>query len=47
MLADEVISSAIIGANTLSQLTDTMKGADVQLTPEEKVALDKITDWRN
>ncbi len=45
MLADEVISSAIIGANTLSQLADTMKGADVQLSAEEKVALDNITDW--
>jgi len=47
MLADEVISSVIIGANTLGQLTDTMMGADVHLSPEEKVGLDKITDWAN
>jgi aryl-alcohol dehydrogenase-like predicted oxidoreductase len=47
MLADEVVSSAIIGANTLIQLTDTMKGADVHLSQEEKLALDKITDWAN
>jgi aryl-alcohol dehydrogenase-like predicted oxidoreductase len=47
MLADEVISSAIIGANTLSQLADTMKGADVLLSSEEKVALDNITNWTN
>jgi aryl-alcohol dehydrogenase-like predicted oxidoreductase len=45
MLADEVISSAIIGANTPEQLTETMIGADVHLSPDDKVALDKITDW--
>jgi aryl-alcohol dehydrogenase-like predicted oxidoreductase len=47
MLADEVISSVIIGANTLGQLTETMMGADVHLSPEDKVALDKITGWAN
>ena len=47
MLADEVISSVIIGANTPGQLTETMMGADVHLSPEDKVALDKITDWAN
>ena len=47
MLADEVISSAIIGANTLGQLTDTIKGADLHISPEEKLALDKITSWSN
>jgi len=45
MLADEVISSAIIGANTPEQLTETMMGADVHLSSDDKVALDKITDW--
>jgi aryl-alcohol dehydrogenase-like predicted oxidoreductase len=45
MLADEVISSAIIGANTPEQLAETMMGADVHLSSDDKVALDKITDW--
>lgn len=45
MLANSVVSSAIIGANTIEQLTDTMQGANVKLTVEEKAALDEITAW--
>ena len=43
ILANPTVSSAIIGANTLDQLTDTMKGADIELSAEEKAALDEIT----
>ena len=45
ILANPTVSSAIIGANTLEQLTDTMKGADIELSAEEKAALDEITAW--
>ena len=40
MLANPVVSSAIIGANTVDQLSDTIQGAIVKLTDEEKAALD-------
>jgi aryl-alcohol dehydrogenase-like predicted oxidoreductase len=46
LLANPVVSSAIIGANTITQLTDTMKGADVKLTVNEKAALDVVTAWK-
>jgi aryl-alcohol dehydrogenase-like predicted oxidoreductase len=45
VLANPTVSSAIIGANNLDQLTDTMKGADIELTAKEKAALDEITAW--
>ncbi len=45
ILANPTVSSAIIGANTLDQLTDTMKGADIELSTEEKSALDAVTAW--
>lgn len=46
VLANTAVSSAIIGANSIEQLTDTMKGADVALTAEEKAALDEVTAWK-
>jgi len=46
LLANPVVSSTIIGANTVSQLKDTMKGAEVQLTAEQKSALDEVTAWK-
>lgn len=46
LLANTAVTSAIIGANTLTQLKDTMKGAEVKLTDEQKTALDEITDWK-
>lgn len=46
MLANPVISSAIIGANNLDQLTDSMGGVNVKLTFEEKASLDDITAWK-
>jgi aryl-alcohol dehydrogenase-like predicted oxidoreductase len=45
ILANPAVTSAIIGANTLDQLHDTIKGAEFTLSAEEKVALDKITAW--
>ena len=46
ILANPTVSSAIIGANNLDQLTDTMKGADIELSAEEKSALDEVTAWK-
>ncbi len=45
VLANQDVSSAIIGANSIAQLEDTLKGTDVSLTPDEKKALDQITAW--
>ncbi len=46
VLANTAVSSAIIGANSIAQLEDTMKGAKVNLTSEEKAALDVTTAWK-
>ena len=43
VLANPAVSSAIIGANSIAQLEDTMQGAAVSLTAEEKAALDETT----
>jgi aryl-alcohol dehydrogenase-like predicted oxidoreductase len=45
IFANPTVSSAIIGANTLEQLADTMKGADIAMSAEEKAALDEVTAW--
>jgi aryl-alcohol dehydrogenase-like predicted oxidoreductase len=45
VLANPTVSAAIIGANSVSQLEETMKGADVVLTEGEKEALDAVTAW--
>ena len=44
-LANPAVTSAIIGANTIAQLEDTTKGAEVKLSDEEKAALDAVTAW--
>ena len=46
ILANPVVSSAIIGANSVAQLRDTCGGADVALSPEDKAALDELTAWQ-
>jgi len=46
LLANTAVTAAIIGANTIGQLEDTMKGADVKLTDAEKTALDEATAWK-
>lgn len=45
VLENPAVSSAIIGVNSISQLEDTQKGADLKLAPGEKEALDQITAW--
>jgi aryl-alcohol dehydrogenase-like predicted oxidoreductase len=45
VLANPAVTSAIIGANTIAQLEDTTKGAEVKLSAEEKAALDEVTAW--
>lgn len=47
VLANPTVSSAIIGANSERQLEDTIKGADVSLSAEEKAALDETTAWED
>ena len=44
-LANPAVTSAIIGATSIAQLEDTVKGAYVKLSAEEKAALDAVTDW--
>ena len=43
LLANPTITSAIIGANNVPQLVDTVKAAEVVLTLEEKVRLDNLS----
>ena len=45
ILANPVVSSAIIGANSLAQLGDTIMGVDIELSVEEKEMLDATTAW--
>jgi aryl-alcohol dehydrogenase-like predicted oxidoreductase len=47
VLANPAVTSAIIGATSIAQLEDTVRGADVKLSAEEKEALDKVTDWKD
>ena len=44
-LANPAVTSAIIGATSLAQLEDTVRGAEVRLSAEEKEALDAVTAW--
>lgn len=46
VLANPTVSSAIIGANSVTQLEDTMRGAEISLSSEEKAALDEATAWQ-
>ncbi len=45
ILANPTVTSAIIGANSTAQLQDTLRGAEISLTPEEKAALDAASAW--
>jgi aryl-alcohol dehydrogenase-like predicted oxidoreductase len=45
LLANETVTSPIIGANTPEQLKDSLGALDVHLTPAEKAMLDKATAW--
>ncbi len=46
LLADPLITSPIIGANSPEQLKDNLGAVDLRLTPEEKTALDQATAWK-
>ncbi len=46
VLANPAVSAAIIGANNTAQLEDTVKGATVRLSEEQKTALDEVTGWK-
>ena len=45
LLAQPLITSPIIGANSPEQLQDNLGAVDVRLTTEEKSALDQATAW--
>jgi aryl-alcohol dehydrogenase-like predicted oxidoreductase len=45
ILANPIISSAIIGANTISQLEETIAGAGLEISSEDKTILDDATAW--
>jgi aryl-alcohol dehydrogenase-like predicted oxidoreductase len=46
VLGNTAVTSAIIGANSIKQLDETIKGAEVKLTGDEKSALDGVTAWQ-
>ncbi|MBK7895379.1 MAG: aldo/keto reductase [Anaerolineaceae bacterium] len=46
VLANTAVSSAIIGANSLAQLEETLHGANVSLSVQDKAALDETTAWQ-
>lgn len=46
VLANTAVSSAIIGANSLAQLEETVRGATVPLSAQDKAALDETTAWQ-
>jgi aryl-alcohol dehydrogenase-like predicted oxidoreductase len=46
ILANPTVSSAIIGANSVEQLRDTMKGAEIKMSEEQKQMLDEATAWK-
>lgn len=47
LLADPLITSPIIGANSPEQLKEDLGAVELRLTPDEKSALDQATTWRN
>ena len=47
VLANPAVSSAIIGANSITQLEDTIHGANVNLDTAEKDQLDQLTSWKS
>ena len=39
------MTSVIVGANSLAQIQESLAAAGIQLTEEEKRALDEQSDW--
>jgi aryl-alcohol dehydrogenase-like predicted oxidoreductase len=46
LLADPLIVSPVIGANTVEQLKDALGSVEIHLTPAEKIALDRASAWK-
>lgn len=46
MVSDPVITSPIIGPNTIGQWADNLGALDIKLSAEEKEALDNATQWQ-
>ena len=46
ILANPVVTSAIIGANSVAQLQDSMQAAEISLSPEQKQTLDAMSAWK-
>jgi aryl-alcohol dehydrogenase-like predicted oxidoreductase len=46
LLAEPVITSPIIGANSIEQLKDNLGAVNIHLTAAEKTALDKASAWK-
>jgi aryl-alcohol dehydrogenase-like predicted oxidoreductase len=46
MLSDPLVTSPIIGPRNLEQLKDNLGSVGLRLDPEEKVALDQASDWK-
>lgn len=47
LLGDPIITSPIIGPRSLEQLEDNLGAADLQLTQEEREALNQATAWKD
>ena len=45
LLTQPTITSAIIGASTVDQLTEIMGKEDIVLSKEEKRLLDQVSEW--
>jgi len=45
MLANPVVTSPIIGANTVAQLRETLGALEVLLNDAEKAAVDGMSAW--
>lgn len=45
-LANPAVSSVIIGANSVEQLEDTIRGGEVVLSQAEKEKIDEVTAWQ-
>ena len=42
MIAEPRVSTPILGARTLQQITDSLKGAEIELTAKERAALPAV-----
>lgn len=47
LLAEPLITSPIIGANSIEQIKDNLGAVNIHLTPAEKTALDKASAWKD